>query len=408
MTAVETLLVHRPRVPGEPAGASSTPIYQTATFSVSPGGDWDYSRSGNPTRDVLEQHLARLDGAARSLAYASGMAAVAAVLRLAPAGSEVVAGCDLYGGSLRFLAELARDRGVEVRLADTTNLTSLRDALSPRTSLVWLETPSNPRLGISDIKAICTLAHGVGAWVAVDNSIHSPYLQKPLEEGADLAVQSATKALGGHSDLTAGVVSVSDPVLGERLAFRQNAEGNALSPFESWLLLRGMETLAVRLPRQLENARYLTQRLRAHRATKGLYTSPKSFLVSLETASVEESRRVIASLRLFRTTVSFGGVTSSASLPCEMSHASVPKKWRGDQGLSPSLIRLSIGIEDPQDLWGDLLAALDGAAVSKQRRAPESTAPQEHVGQAPGSLEVYHCSSTNSEQKPGPMATTRP
>ncbi len=354
MKHLDTELVHRPRVPGEPASASSTPIYQTATFGVSDQSSWDYSRSGNPTRDVLEQQLARLDHAKCSLAYGSGMGAVAAVLRLVPVGSRIVAGVDLYGGTLRLLDTLARERQLDIELVEATDPGAVEAALGAETALVWIETPSNPRLEEADIPSIAQLAHKAGALVAVDNSILSPLGQRPLDLGADLAVQSATKVLGGHSDLTAGVVSVSDEELAERLDFLRNAEGTALAPFECWLLLRGLETLSVRLDRQLSNTEVLIDWLASQPAVHDLYSAEGSYVISLDTGSVDRSRRLLTGLELFRPTVSFGGVTSSINLPSEMSHASVPERWRSRSALSPSLVRLSIGIENVDDLRDDL------------------------------------------------------
>ncbi|MEM9557899.1 MAG: PLP-dependent transferase [Acidobacteriota bacterium] len=358
MRHLETLLVHRPTIPGEPAAASSTPIYQSATFCVDRQGRWDYSRSGNPTRDVLERQLAELDGARRSFAFASGMAAVSAALRMAPAGSRVLAGIDLYGGTLRLLDDLAIDRGLDLVFVDPNDLDALSRALETTTALLWIETPSNPRLEVVDLSAIAALTRRAGTLLAVDNSILSPYRQRPLELGADLAVQSATKVLGGHSDLTAGVVSVADAELAERLAFRQNAEGTALAPFDSWLLLRGLETLGVRNHQQVENAAEIARRLRSSGVVEQLFSAPESYVISFDTGSLERSRRLLIELELFRATVSFGGVTSSINLPCEMSHASIPERWRSLGDLSPSLVRLSIGIENVADLWADLDRAL--------------------------------------------------
>jgi len=368
MTQLDTRLVHRPTIPGEPAAASSTPIYQSATFRVDQQGSWDYSRSGNPTRDVLERQLAGLDDARRSFAFSSGMAAVSATLRLVPSGARVVAGIDLYGGTLRLLDDLATDRGLDLVFVDPSDLGAVGRALEVETELVWIETPSNPRLEVVDLQQIATLTTLSGALLAVDNSILSPYRQRPLAAGADLAIQSATKVLGGHSDLTAGVVSVVDPQLADRLAFRQNAEGSALSPFESWLLLRGLETLGVRNRQQVANAEELARRLETAPEVEQLLTAPGSYVLSFDTGSLDRSRRLLTALELFRPTVSFGGVTSSINLPCEMSHASVPARWRSLLALSPSLVRLSVGIEDVQDLWADLDQALRRISRTERSR----------------------------------------
>ena len=361
--ATASRLAHPPSVPGESSGASSTPIYQTATFAVTSGASevgWDYSRSGNPTRDVLEAQLAMLDGAARSFAYGSGMAAVNAALALVPTGSSVVVGRDLYGGTMRLLESLARERGLEIRFVDTSCLEEVEAALGDGdASLVWLETPSNPRLVTSEIDRIGRLTRRAGALLAVDNSLLSPIVQRPLELGADIAIQSATKLLGGHSDLTAGVVSVREAELADRLAYKQNAEGTALAPFDCWLLLRGLSTLQVRIEKQQGNAREVREVLERHALVERVYSVPECSVVTFELRDVLMARRFAEATELFRTTVSFGGVASSVNLPCDMSHASVPEEWRDVQGLSPALVRLSVGIEDPRDLVADVDRALE-------------------------------------------------
>jgi len=377
--SMDTRLLHPPSVPGEPSGASSTPIYQTATFALSgePGGPntgdrWDYTRSGNPTRDVLEAQLAALEGggasgkageAVRALAYASGMAALTAVLRQVPTGGEVVVGDDLYGGTQRLLRRLSDHLGVCVAPVDTTDPDAVAAAVSNATDLVLVESPSNPRLRVSPIPVLAEIAHRHGARLAVDNSLLSSYLMHPLALGADFAVQSATKLLGGHGDLTAGLVAVEDPALAERLAFDRNAEGTALAPFESWLLLRGLQTLAVRLDRQLESTRRLVAFLRAHPRVQRVWYprhGPGGVVVSFETGSLERSRAVVRETRVFATTVSFGAVRSSISLPAEMSHACVSEERRARQGLAADLVRVSVGIEDADELMEDLGRALAG------------------------------------------------
>lgn len=410
---LETRLVHPPRVEHEPTGAISTPIYQTSTFDVTAQHrgtpEYDYSRSGNPTRRVLESQLAALDDAHAAFAFNSGMAAIDAVLRLLDSGDEVIAGDDLYGGANRILTHAARAAGLRIHHVDTSNPDAVERAVTPRTRLVLLESPTNPRLRCIDIPAIADIAHDRGALVAVDNSLLSAYLQKPLDLGADIAIQSATKALGGHSDLTAGVVAVRDHALAERLAFIQNAYGTALAPFDAWLLLRGLETLALRVRQQLDNTRAIIPLLQRHPAVTRLYyptrndrplsapptrpsretrrstdasTSPLHHdestdraigitpctLISFETGDLDVSRRLIRSTTLFRATVSWGGVTSSISLPCEMSHAAIPANIRAQRHLSEDLVRLSVGIEAPADLIADLSRALD--AVTRDRRTP--------------------------------------
>ena len=375
MTAFETRLVHPPPIEGEPSGATSTPLYQTATFAI--GGDpasarWDYSRSGNPTRDVLEAQLAALDGASRALAYTSGLAALAAVFSLARPGQQIVVGDDLYGGTTRLLHRLESRFGIVVRPVDTRSPAAVAEALAHHpTALVFVETPSNPRLRPTDVSAIAGVTADRGVLLAVDNSMLSPYLYRPLDDGADLAVQSATKSLGGHGDLTAGVVTTRRETVASELAFARNADGTALAPFPCWLLLRGLETLAVRVDRQLVNTRAVLALLERHPAVERLHVpgnGPQPPVVSFETGDVAASRRLVAAARLFRTTVSFGGVTSSISLPAEMSHAAVDPSERAARGLAPDLIRVAVGIEHEDDLVADLAAALDEACCLSRTR----------------------------------------
>ncbi len=321
--------------PGDPAAPSSTPIYQTATFrqeSALQFGDYDYSRSGNPTRAVLEDQLARLEHASRAFAFTSGMAAISAVSRLVRSGDEILIGDDLYGGTHRLLAELGSQSGVAVRAVDTTDPVAVDSAITKRTRLVFLETPTNPLQRVTDLVALSEVMHERGVLLAVDNTLLSPYLQNPLLLGADIVIHSATKHLSGHGDVTAGCIAVNDAELAERLAWVQNSEGAALGPFDSWLLLRGLKTLALRLERQQTNAtriaRYLSEHPlidRVHYA--GLAEHPGSEIIrrttrgggcviSFETGSLEFSRRMAESVQLFGLAVSFGSVNSTISLPC--------------------------------------------------------------------------------------------
>jgi cystathionine beta-lyase len=376
-----TRLIHFDRCPGDPFKPMSTPIYQTATFeqeSATEFGPYDYSRSGNPTRAVLERLLADLDGASRAFAFGSGMAAVASVCRLAGAGGHVVAGDDLYGGSFRLLGRVLPSLGIRASFADASDPAAVAAAIRPDTRLVLVETPTNPLLRVADVRALAALSHARGALLAVDNSLLTPCRQRPLELGADLAVMSATKHLGGHGDVTAGVVAAKDPALAEKIAFLQNAEGSALGPFDSWLLLRGLKTLALRVDREEANARRVAEFLRGRppvtrvhwagfedhpgRAVHARQASGAGSVLSFETGSFDVSRKIVESLRLFKIAVSFGSVCSQASLPCRMSHASVPAELRASKAPLPEdLVRLSVGIEDPEDLLEDLAQALDGA-----------------------------------------------
>jgi len=366
--------------PDDPFRPVATPIYQTATFDqASPlePGRYDYSRSGNPTRSVLEAHLARLDRGAGASAFASGLAALAAVTRLLRPGDQLLAGDDLYGGTYRLFSRLVAPFGIEVRYADLADPAAARAAIGPRTRLVHVESLTNPLLRVPDLRDLARLAHDHDAWVCVDASALSPYLQRPLELGADLVVHSATKYLAGHGDVTAGCVVAADQVLAERIAFVQNAEGAGLGPFDAFLLLRGLQTLAVRLDRQQATA----QRVASHLWSRGLrvrypglrddpghdrlraQSRGAGALVSFETGSLTASARLVESLRLFATTVSFGGVHSSASLPCRMSHAAIPAEVRRARSLPEDLVRLSVGLEDGDDLIEDLDQALDAAGL---------------------------------------------
>jgi len=385
MSRFATKLLRFQPAPGDPHAPVSTPLYQTATFEQ-PGaeelGAYDYSRSGNPTRTVLEELLAELEGGSRAFAFSSGMAAVSAVLRLVEAGGAVIAGDDLYGGSYRLLTGAAERQGIEVRWVDTTDPQAVSAALDERVRLVLLETPSNPLLKVSDVELIGRLARAHGALLAVDNSIMSPYLQRPLELGADIVIESATKALSGHADLTGGVVAVKSDELAGRIYWTQNAEGTALGPFESWLLLRSVKTLSVRLDRQLANARCVADWLRGRDEVKTVYypgfddhpgaplharqAVGGSVVLSFETHDEQVGRRVVDATRLFTIAVSFGSVGSVISLPCRISHAAIPKEVRAARALPEGLVRVSVGLEDADDLIADLDAAFATARVTSR------------------------------------------
>jgi cystathionine beta-lyase len=368
--------------PRDPYGAVAPPLYQTATFrqeSATGFGEYDYSRTANPTRSLLEAKLADLEGARHALAYTSGMAAVAALLGLLEPGDEVLAGDDLYGGTTRLLGRIAPERGLTVRFVDATDPWAVEAALARSTRLLLVETPTNPLLEIADLERLAEIARRHGALLAVDNSLATPLLQRPLERGAHLVVHSATKGLGGHADLVAGAVVTGDEALHERLAFRRNAEGTALAPFEAWLLLRGLKTLAPRLAWQCRSAGRIAEFLAIHPAVERVFypglpdhhgrttherqSSGAGPLVSFTTGDPELSRRLVESLELFTIAVSFGAVGSVASLPCRMSHASVPDELAGRLRPPPDLVRLSVGVEDPDDLLADLERALAPAAA---------------------------------------------
>lgn len=387
-----TSLVNFPACPGDAFGASVTPIYQTATFdqdSPERFGKYDYTRSGNPTRDVLESQIAMLEGMGdkgRCFAFASGLAAITAVLNTLGPGDEVLACDDLYGGTYRLLSQILERRGLRIRYADLTDLAQARDAITPQTKLIFVESVSNPLMRVCDLQSLAELAHAHGAKLCVDNTFLSPLLMKPLRLGADYVVHSATKYLCGHSDVTAGVVSVADSELAKQIYFIQNGEGAGLGPQDSYLLIRGLKTLDLRLERQQRNANLIAMHLwKQPSVTRvrfpGLPDLPNASVharqatgtgavVCFETSDPELSSRIVENLRLFAIRVSFGSVSSSASLPCRMSHASIPAEVRAARKFPEDLIRLSVGIEDISDLLADLDRAL---AISTAKT------PQIHV-----------------------------
>ena len=368
---------------------TSVPIYQTATFeqaSATGFGVFDYTRTDNPTRAAVEAQLAALEGAGHGLAFASGMAALSAVLRLVPAGGEILAGSDLYGGTLRWLGRVGPRAGVRCRLVDVADPAAVTAAIGPDTRLLLLETPSNPLLRIADIECLGRMARERGVLLAVDNTLLSPFLQNPLALGADLVVHSATKHLAGHGDATAGFVATHSERLAGRLSFHRNAEGTGLAPFEAWLLLRGVMTLHVRLEREQATAWRLAARLRDEPAVRGvLYPGLRGHpgsriharqargpgtVVCFRAGSPQVARRFVEGLELVATAVSFGGVATTASLPRFMSHASAPGELGGRTRIPSDLVRLSVGVEDPSDLERDIVGALRRAADATARTAP--------------------------------------
>ncbi len=378
-----TQLVHFDPSPGDPWHPNSTPIYQTATFaqeSATEFGAYDYTRSGNPTRAVLETQLARLERGERAFAYGSGMAALSALTRLGQGGAHILAGDDLYGGTYRLLDKIAPRQGISASYVDVTDLEAVERAFTKATRLLLVETPTNPLQRIADLRALSSIAHAHGALFAVDNSLLSPWLQKPLELGADIVVHSATKHLCGHGDVMAGALVVREPGLAAEIAFLQNAEGTALAPFDCWLLLRGMKTLGVRLDLEQATAARIARFLAGHPAVKRVHYAGlddhegralhfsqargAGSVVSFETGDASLSKRLVESVRLFTISVSFGSVSSLISLPCSMSHKTIPQSVRAAHALPDDLVRLSVGLEDEADLLADLEAALAKSAGS--------------------------------------------
>jgi cystathionine beta-lyase len=364
-------------------GAFVPPIYQTATFeqpTATEFGEYDYTRSGNPTRAVLEQQLADLEDAKYACAFASGMAALAALTRIVRPGEEIIAGADLYGGTVRLLESISASQNVAIRYLDTSDAESVRRAVSVRTRFILLETPSNPSFRISDIRQLAAVARSVNAYLVVDNSMLSPIFQRPLNLGADIVIHSATKFLCGHSDVTAGAVITNDSRIHEAIAFQQNAEGAGLSPFESWLLLRGLKTLALRVERQNWSARRIAEFLEGHPLISRVFypglesneghdvhrgqADGDGAVLSFTTNDSGYSERIVEATKLFRIAVSFGSVGSTISLPCHMSHASIPAALRDRLGPPADLVRLSVGIEDVDDLIEDLNQALSAGEAT--------------------------------------------
>ena len=374
-----TRAIHVGQAPDEATGAVIVPIYQTSTYAQSEVGvhkGFDYSRTANPTRAALEACLASLDGGKYGLAFASGMAAEDTVLHLFESGDHVVACDDVYGGTFRLFHRVLERAGLHFTFVDATSVDNIERALEARTRLIWLESPTNPLLKLVDISAVSELAHSRGIVVAVDNTFASPYCQRPLELGADLVHYSTTKYLGGHSDVVGGGLVTSRDDLYERLKFLQNAVGGVAGPFDSWLVLRGLKTLAVRMRQHSANAMEIACFLQQHPRVKavhypGLESHPQHGLgkrqmaggfggmLSFEvTGGVDAAREVARRTRLFTLAESLGGVESLIELPALMTHASLPRERRAEIGIDDGLIRLSVGIEEPEDLIADLDQAL--------------------------------------------------
>ena len=373
-------LIQFDAAPGDRFRPTATPIYQTATFEQEHAdrfGDFDYSRSGNPTRKVLEDHVATLEGGTRGFAFASGMAAITAVARTLRTGDEILADSDLYGGTCRLFTRVLERSGITARYADAGDLATFAARITPNTRLIYVESPTNPLLRVLDLLALATLAHAHDALLVVDNSLMSPYLQRPLELGADVVLHSATKFLCGHADVTGGVVVVKDEKLAEDIAFLQNAEGNALGPFDCFLLQRGLKTLKLRVDAQQRNAQQIAEFLAADPRVErvfypGLATHPDYELqrsqasgagsvLSFTAHSVEAAKAIAERAKMFQICVSFGSIHSTISLPGCMSHASVPPEIAATRELPPQLVRISVGIEDAGDLIADLDQALQAA-----------------------------------------------
>ncbi len=410
--------------PDDPHRPASVPIYQTATFEQPSSveyGSYDYTRSGNPTRTALEKQVAMLENAHAAFCFGSGMSALAAVTRLLRSGDTLLVGSDIYGGMHRLTSRVTSQAGVKVRFVETWDLDKVRQALDadPNVKLLHMETPSNPLMRITDMRALAAVLHAKDIVLSVDSTMMTPHLQQPLLHGADIVVHSLTKFFGGHSDTSGGICCVRSEPLAKKIAFFQNAEGTGLSPFDCWLFLRGIKTLAIRVERAQENAMRIAAFLHRHPLVKeifyaGLEPSRDDMLsgaqsaldykihmgqakgggcvMSFVTGDVQVSRRIIDSLRLFKLTVSFGSCNSLCEMPSTLSHASIPADQRT---LPDDLIRLSVGIEDVNDLLEDLQQALGiagttlplpgkerPAAMHEERVQPELHSPPKHPEEA--------------------------
>jgi cystathionine beta-lyase/cystathionine gamma-synthase len=371
--------IHAGQEPEPHTGAVTIPIYQTSTYVQPELGrhkGYEYARTKNPTRSALEANIAALERGKHGHCFASGMSATDTVLRMLKAGDHVVAGENMYGGSFRLFSRVVQKFGVEFTYVDTSNVDNLRKAMRAETRIVFLETPTNPMMTITDLTACAEVAHKGGALVVVDNTFCSPYLQRPIELGADIVVHSTTKFLNGHSDSVGGVVVSNSDEIAEQIGFLQNAVGAILSPFDSWLVLRGTKTLAVRMKRHEENGMGVATYLANHAKVKkvyypGLPDHPQHELarkqmngfgsmISFELGSKENAKKFLDRVRLCSLAESLGGVETLISHPETMTHASVPVETRTRLGITPGLVRISVGIEDVEDLLADLENAFDG------------------------------------------------
>ncbi len=379
-TGITTKLLHSGYDPQTNHGAVIPPLHLSTTFTFGNERGYEYSRAGNPTRETLETTLAQLDDATYALAYSSGSAALANVAALLETGQEILFSSDAYGGTYRHIVQVASVRGTGYQVVDFTDLAATEAMLTAHPiKLVWVESPTNPLLKVVDITAVAKLAHTHGAILAVDNTFATPVIQKPLLLGADIVTYSTTKYLNGHSDSVGGSIAVNDENLHDKLKFLQNAIGAILSPFDSWLTLRGMRTLELRMAQHVKNAQALAKLLSTHPNVEkayypGLFTGEQGKIVarqmhmpgaiiSIQLQPHCDVQKFIAALKYFPLAESLGGVESLIDHPASMTHASIPREEREKIGLLDSLLRISVGIENTDDLVDDMRAALDSLAA---------------------------------------------
>ena len=376
---IGTKAIHAGQSPDPSTGAVMVPIYATSTYAQASPGEhqgFEYSRSHNPTRFAYERCVAELESGTHGYAFASGLAATSTVLELLDSGAHVICMDDVYGGTYRLFERVRRrSAGLEFSFVDLNDLDAVNAALKPNTKMIWCETPTNPLLKLVDIRRLAEFAKANGLLLAVDNTFSSPVLQRPLELGADIVMHSATKYLNGHSDIVGGMVVVKDAALAEQMTFLQNAIGGVQGPFDSFLALRGLKTLHLRMKAHCENAQFIAEKLEAHPAVEkvaypGLASHPQHALAKTQMhgfggmvsvwlkGGFPEAKRFMERLELFTCAESLGGVESLANHPAVMTHASIPEDRRNALGVTGNLVRLSVGVEDAIDLWSDIQQAL--------------------------------------------------
>ena len=378
--AIETKLIHGGIYGDELTGAVNVPIYQTSTYEQEIPGvhkGFEYSRTGNPTRKALEALIADLENGKAGFAFASGLAAITAVLSLFKQGDKLIISDNVYGGTYRVLNKVFSNFGIGFIAVDTTDISKIEEAITDDVKAVYIETPTNPLLGITDLQAVSDLAHKHGLLHIVDNTFYTPYIQRPIEQGADIVLHSATKYLGGHSDLIAGLAVVNSDELAEKIAFIQNASGGVLDPFDSFLLIRGIKTLGVRLDRHVANAKKIADALKESKDVKKVYypgfkdhpghdinakqAKNGGAMISFELTEGHDINKFFRSLEIFSLAESLGGVESLVCHPASMTHAAIPKEVRDAVGITDGLIRVSVGIEDGDELVKDILQAIESS-----------------------------------------------
>ncbi len=379
---IETLLIHGGVDGDEHTGAVSVPIYQTSTYKQAGIGEhkgYEYSRTGNPTRHALEMLIAELEGGYAGYAFSSGMAAITAVLMLFKSGDKILIPNNIYGGTFRVLDKVLLNFGIQYEIVDTSSVEQVIEHLDNRVKAIFIETPTNPLMNITDISRISDIAKQRGLLTIVDNTFMTPYLQKPIELGADIVVHSATKYLGGHSDLVAGLVVVNNAELADRIHFLQNATGGILGPFDSWLLIRGIKTLSVRMDRHVENAEYIAEQLSKNNAVAKIYypglenhhgyelhksqARMPGAMISFVLDDNHDVNRFLKGLKVITVGESLGGVESLMTHPATMTHGAIPYNIRQQVGIVDNLVRLSVGLENKEDLLADITNAIEASRL---------------------------------------------